>query len=71
MSFEAVAELEWQAAQVVEDTRKDYGEQRLRVAALLRGRLHIAVITWRGAALHVISFRKANRKEIELYERAR
>jgi len=60
-----VADLEWETAVSVEDTRKDYGERRLRVLALLDGRLHVAVITQRGDAIHVISFRKANRKEVK------
>jgi uncharacterized protein len=51
----------------VEDTRKDYGERRLRVLGRLDGRLHVAVITRRGDAIHIISFRKANRKEVKWY----
>jgi uncharacterized DUF497 family protein len=67
LSFELVAELEWDTALAVEDTRRDYGERRLRVAARLGMRLHIAVITMRGDAVHVISFRKANRMEVRRY----
>jgi uncharacterized protein len=52
----------------VEDDRRDYGERRLRVMALLGRRLHVAVITYRGDALHVISFRKANSREVKRYE---
>ena len=47
------------------DRRKDYGETRVRVLARLGQRLHVAVITMRGDAVHVISFREANRKEVE------
>lgn len=68
LSFDLVADLEWETAVSVEDTRKDYGERRLRVLALFDGRLHVAVITQRGDAIHVISFRKANRKEVKWYE---
>lgn len=67
LSFEQVAELEWATAAVKEDTRQDYGETRLQVLALLNGRLHAAVVTPRGEDLRVISFRKANKKEVELY----
>ncbi|MGI9146144.1 MAG: BrnT family toxin [Chloroflexota bacterium] len=35
LSFELVAELEWETALTLEDTRHDYGETRLRVLALL------------------------------------
>jgi hypothetical protein len=68
LSFERVADLEWDAAVAIEDTRRDYGERRLRVLARLDGRLHVAVITMRDDATHVISFRKANEKEVRWYE---
>jgi uncharacterized DUF497 family protein len=58
LSFERVADLDWETAVAVEDDRKDYGERRLRVMALLGPRLHVAVITYRGEAMHVISFRE-------------
>jgi uncharacterized protein len=51
----------------VKDTRKDCGEQRLRVLAQRDGRLHVVVITYRDDATHVISFRKANKKEVRWY----
>lgn len=68
LSFERVAEMEWHSALLAEDNRRHYGETRIRVFALLDGRLHIAVVTPRGENLRVISFRKANRKEERLYE---
>ncbi|HEY1934097.1 MAG TPA: BrnT family toxin [Acetobacteraceae bacterium] len=71
LSFERVAELDWEAARSQEDTRKDYGETRLQVLAFLGKRLHAAVVTIRGDALHVISFRKASRKEVKWYEQER
>jgi uncharacterized DUF497 family protein len=36
--------------------------------ARLKSRLHVAVITLRNDAVHVVSFRKANKKEVKLYE---
>jgi len=68
LPFERVADLAWETAILQEDRRKDYGETRVRVLAQLGQRLHVAVITMRGEAVHVISFRKANRKEVEWYE---
>jgi uncharacterized DUF497 family protein len=68
LSFELASELAWDSALIVEDTRHDYGETRLRVLALLRERLHAVVVTPRNDELRVISFRKANRKEEKLYE---
>jgi uncharacterized protein len=70
LSFERVADLDWESAVAVVDDRRDYGETRLRVAARLDGRWHIAVVTVRGDALHVISFRKANRREVRVYGKA-
>ncbi len=69
LSFEQVAELEWETALLAEDTRHDYGETRVRVFAFLDGRLHIAVVTPRGEELRVISFRRASRKEERIYDR--
>lgn len=71
LSFERVTELDWETAVSQEDTRKDYGETRLQVLAFLGKRLHAAVVTIRGDALHVISFRKASRKEVNWYEQER
>lgn len=69
LPFELVADLDWETALSVEDTRKDYGERRLRVLGFVGDRLHAAVITMRGDAIHVISFRKANVREMERYEK--
>jgi uncharacterized DUF497 family protein len=49
LAFERVTELVWETAVLQEDRRKDYGETRVRVLAQLGQRLHVAVITMRGA----------------------
>jgi uncharacterized protein len=67
LSFERVAELDWDTALIAQDARRDYGEARLLVMARLDGRLHAAVVTPRGEDLHVISFRKANIREVRRY----
>jgi uncharacterized DUF497 family protein len=41
----------------------------LSVKRELVGRLHVAVITMRGETMHVISLRKANRKQKTRYEK--
>ncbi|MAP09625.1 MAG: hypothetical protein CMM00_12760 [Rhodopirellula sp.] len=71
LSFDLVADLEWDTALAEEDTRREYGERRLRVLALLGDRLHAAVITYRNEAVHVISFRKANDREVRRYGKER
>jgi uncharacterized protein len=67
LSFERVIELNWDTAIVAEDKRRDYGETRLLVMARLDGRLHAVVVTPRGEDLQVISFRRANEREIKRY----
>jgi uncharacterized DUF497 family protein len=67
LSFDLVERFEWETARFVEDTRRDYGETRLQVLALMDGRLYAAVVTPRGEDLRVISLRKANRREVERY----
>lgn len=47
----------------VEDTRKDYGEQRILCFGLLAGRLVVVGYTPRGAVRQVFSMRKANHRE--------
>jgi uncharacterized DUF497 family protein len=47
----------------VEDTRRDYGEQRIICYGLLAGRLVVVGYTQRGDSRHVFSMRKANDRE--------
>jgi len=68
LPFSLVQEdFDWTTALVVEDTRKDYGERRYRALGLIGGRLHAVVYTPRAGVLHVISLRKANRREEKRY----
>lgn len=67
LSFELAVELDWASAVIIEDTRKDYGERRFRVFGYVGERLYALVFTPRGDAVHVISFRKANGREINRY----
>ena len=68
LSFELVEEFEWDGALVVEDARRDYGERRYQALGLIADRLHAVVFTPRAGRVHVISLRKANRREVRLYE---
>ena len=60
-------EFEWGSAQVIEDRRRDYGERRYRALGLIGIRLHAVVYTPRANGMHVISLRKANRREERRY----
>jgi uncharacterized DUF497 family protein len=59
---------EWDNALIVEDTRTDYGERRFQALGFIDGRLHVLVFTPRAANTHVISLRKANKREVKRYE---
>ena len=67
IGFERFAEMDLETAISVEDTRKDYGELRLRVFGYIDRLLHAAVITPRGEKIRVISLRRANRREERAY----
>lgn len=60
-------DFDWATARVIEDTRKDYGERRFRALGFIGIRLHAVVYTPRAAAVHIISLRKANRREERHY----
>ena len=61
--FTLVEQLDWSAAVIEEDVRKDYGERRYRLLGLIADRLHAVVFTPRADKVHVISLRKANERE--------
>jgi len=67
IGFERFADIDFGAAIAVEDTRRDYGEPRLRVLGLIDGKLHAAVITPRGDKIRVISLRRTNKREERAY----
>ena len=53
---------------VMQDRRRDYGEDRYRLLGTIDGRTYVVVYTIRGPAIRIISARKANPKEIADYE---
>jgi uncharacterized protein len=53
-----------------EDSRRAYGEPRFIATGpieVLDGRIFVVAYTWRGSARRIISFRKANDREIRRY----
>ncbi|KQR76156.1 hypothetical protein ASG35_13595 [Burkholderia sp. Leaf177] len=60
--------LDWNELRIRADTRRDYREERLVGHGLLHQRLHCVVFTPRDGAVRVISFRRANNREIKEYE---
>ncbi|URX62527.1 BrnT family toxin [Luteibacter anthropi] len=68
LSFDRVAELDFDRALVFVDDRKAYGESRYIAIGELSGRIHVVVFTETATGIRVISFRKANRREVRRYE---
>jgi len=50
-----------------QDTRREYGEDRFRAVGESQGDVLHVVFTRRSAAVRIISVRRANRKEIEIW----
>ena len=67
LSFDLVKQFDWSGAQLVEDTRKNYNEQRIQALRYIGEHLHVMVFTPRDGAVHVISLRRANRRERTRY----
>ena len=53
---------------VVQDRRRDHGEDRYRLLGVLDGRAYVIVYTMRGSLTRIVSARKANGKEVASHE---
>lgn len=71
LSFHLAEELEWHEAILWRDIRKDYEESRESALAPWEGRLYFVAFTVRGDVVRIISFRKANKREVAKYEKAK
>jgi uncharacterized DUF497 family protein len=63
VSLAAAADMNLDAAIVLEDRRFDYGETRFLAYAPVNGRFHVLWFTMRGSAVRLIGLRKANNRE--------
>ncbi len=70
VDFDLAHALDWSAALIETDARRDYRETRLTAYCPIDGRLHVLIFTHRPPAIRVISLRKANNKEVDKYENA-
>ena len=70
LSLELAEQLDWTTALIWEDQRKDYGEHRYCVLGFIEDRLHSVVFTPRNGKPRAISLRKANKREVNRYEKA-
>jgi uncharacterized DUF497 family protein len=69
LSLADAALIDFDTAAYEPDERRAYGEDRYRAYGLIGGRLHMLVFTMRSETLCAISLRKANKREMERYER--
>jgi uncharacterized DUF497 family protein len=70
LSLDLAEQLDWTTALIWQDARKDYGERRYCVLGFIEDRLHSVVFTSRNGKPRVISLRKANKREVNRYEKA-
>lgn len=70
LSFERAADFDFETALIDIDERLDYGEVRMTAIGSLSGIIHVLIFTMRGDILRVVSFRKANKREVRRYEQA-
>ena len=68
LSFEMVNDFDFETALIWRDCRKTYPEVRFSALGLLDGRLHSVVFAEVTKGIRVISFRKANQREVTRYE---
>lgn len=68
LPFTQVAEFDFASASVMQDTRKAYPEIRYIAIGYVHHRLHVLVFCETPRGIRVISFRKANPREVRDYE---
>ncbi|MCZ4065702.1 BrnT family toxin [Oxalobacter aliiformigenes] len=68
LSFEKVHEFDFDTAIYYMDDRKDYGEKRIIAIGKIHERVHVLVFKSIDNGIRVISFRKANKREVTRYE---
>ena len=67
LSFDQAEEFDFETALIHVDERRDYGETRYVALGYLEGRLHVLCFAEAPAGIRVISFRKANSREVNRY----
>ena len=67
VDFSEVAQFEWDSALTAQDVRRLYPEPRFLSIGLVGTRVYVLVWTPLNEDRRVISFRKANRREVKRY----
>ena len=70
LPFELVEDFDWDSGLFAEDLRNTYPERRFEAIGLIADRLFVLVFTPIVGGVRVISFRKANPREVKRYEQA-
>jgi len=71
LSFERVRGFDFDNAVITQDVRKSYPETRYVALGMLDDHVHVLCFTPIAGGVRVISFRKANAREVKRYEKAR
>ena len=71
LPFDVVSEFDFSSALFTKDERRAYAETRYVDLRLLHGRLHVLCFTETGDGIRVISFRKANDREVRAYAKVK
>jgi uncharacterized DUF497 family protein len=69
--FDVVSEFDFSSALFTKDERRTYAETRYVAMGLLHGRLHVLCFTETVDGIRVISFRKANDREVKAYAKVK
>ena len=70
LSLEGVANFDFETALIWVDDRRSYPEVWYSALGLIAGRVHAVMFTETATGIRVISFRKANNREVKRYEQA-
>ncbi len=71
IEFSKADDFHWNSALETIDDRADYGEERRIALGLINDRVHVLIYTRRADNIRIISLRKANTRERQVYEQSR
>jgi uncharacterized protein len=69
LSFERATDFDFETAVYSLDQRHEYGEDRIVALGYLDGRLYVMCFVETETGIRVISFRRANLREVKKYEK--
>ena len=67
LSFDSATDFVFETAMYAVDERQEYGETRFVAIGMLADRLHVLCFTEEPDGIRVISFRRANAREVKRY----